>query len=364
MLFSVNYKKVLNALPTAVIVVDARRRVRYTNPAFRTFFPAAPKRTGSYRDVTACADRSKLCGFGKSCRGCKLRKIFSDVFETRTAVTDDVTMSVLHNGKERKISLRMRVLPLDRKRCLGIIESVYEQDLAQELNNAQDIQQRLLPAGKEAGGTPYAYMYIPCREIGGDLPDVYELKFGNVPNTFGVLADVSGKGIAAGMLSSFVRAGFDRSETSPARAIAHLNEKFLELNLDEKSYITIAAVRINPAVGQICYCMAGHNAPILLKSGRNVSEIEMASPPVSGWFGAYAYEDKRIPYSPHDILVLLTDGVTESRDVYGEQFGIERVEAILMECASAQQFIDRLQVSLKEFCGTFNDDLTAIAFDL
>ena len=83
-------------------------------------------------------------------------------------------------------------------------------------------------------------MYIPCREIGGDLPDVYEAS----GETMGFLADVSGKGISAGMLSAFVKAGWDRSEVSPAKALRGLNAKFQELNLDERSYVTAMAVRI------------------------------------------------------------------------------------------------------------------------
>ena len=65
-----------------------------------------------------------------------------------------------------------------------------------------------------------------------------------------------------------------------------------------------------------------------------------------------------------DILVLLTDGVTESRNAAGEMFGIERVEEVLRRSENAERFIERLKAVLKEFCGTFDDDITAIAFDL
>lgn len=69
-------------------------------------------------------------------------------------------------------------------------------------------------------------------------------------------------------------------------------------------------------------------------------------------------------YSSGDILVILTDGVTESRNAKGEMFGLERVEGVLQRSESAERFIARLKAALTEFCGSFADDITAIAFDL
>lgn len=63
-------------------------------------------------------------------------------------------------------------------------------------------------------------------------------------------------------------------------------------------------------------------------------------------------------------MVLLTDGVTESRNEAGEQFSLERVEAVLSRSHGAAHFIEQLKGALTEFCGTFDDDITAMAFDL
>ena len=174
---------------------------------------------------------------------------------------------------------------------LGVVDNAYESELAREMHSAQDIQQRLLPPGK-GGSVPYSFLYLPCREIGGDLPDVYEAE----GETMGLLADVSGKGISAGMLSAFVKAGWDRTEPSPARAIMGLNAKFQELNLDERSYVTVAAVRIGRSEGRITYCAAGHNAPILMKRKDGIDEVEMNAPPVSTWIPDFTYHDSTIGY--------------------------------------------------------------------
>lgn len=363
--FTSFYKKILDKLPTAVLVYAKNGRVVFTNAAFRAHFPPENSAKGDLKSVVGCAAFKGECGKGDVCALCQLKKLLQNVSDSREEGFDDVHLSVRTDGEAREISLRMRAVPMGKGYCLGLVESVYERELAKELTSAQNIQQRLLPVGKEAGGVPYNFMFIPCREIGGDLPDVYELDLGGTTqDTFGVIADVSGKGIAAGMLSSFFKAGFDRSEPSPARAIARLNVKFQELNLDEKAYITVAATRIDSDNRKIYYSIAGHNAPILLKSGQGVSEIEMSAPPVSNWFTDFSYEDRELDYEKGDILVLLTDGVTESRNAESEQFGIERVENILLRAENSRRFIDLLRAELSTFCGSFDDDITAIAFDL
>ena len=103
---------------------------------------------------------------------------------------------------------------------------------------------------------------------------------------------------------------------------------------------------------------------MLLKSALGIDEIVMHSPPISNWIPDFAYEDRVIGYAEGDILALITDGVTESKNAAGEQFGLERVEEVLSRSENAERFIERLKAALKEFCGTFEDDITAVAFDL
>ena len=259
-----------------------------------------------------------------------------------------------------RISCPLRVSPMGKKYLVAMMESAQEAEIKRELYSAQSIQQKLLPPPHNWDGTPYSYMYIPYRTIGGDLPDVYQLE----GNTMGFLADVSGKGISAGMLSAFVKAGWNKSDSSPSKALRGLNAKFQELNLDESNYVTAAAIRIDNATRQIRYSLAGHNAPMLLKSGSGINEIEMNAPPVSNWIPDFGYEDNFISYRKGDILVMMTDGVIESRNPKGEMFSLERVEEILRKSESAERFIESLRSTITDFCGTFSDDLTAIAFDL
>ncbi len=348
------YRDVLNSIPTAAIVVDKNLRVRYMNRAFGEYFRAG-KMKGTLRDVTNCGKNEGACGEGVQCAYCPLRNLFLEAARSGKTAFRKI---ILGSGGEG-LALRMKVEPLG-KFLLGIIDNAYETEIARELHSAKSIQQRLLPPAAGRGGVPYSFTYIPCREIGGDLPDVYEVG----GDTMGFLADVSGKGVAAGMLSAFVKAGWDKSDPSPARALCGLNAKFQELNLDERAYVTAAAVRIRREAQEIVYCLAGHNAPMLLKGREGIAEIDMNAPPVSNWIPSFRYEDRRLGYEKGSILVLLTDGVTESRSPDGEEFSLERVEEILQRSENAERFIERLKSALKDFCGAFADDITAIAFDL
>lgn len=350
------YRRIIDGVPTAVIVADQNLNAVFTNPAFRNLFLSG-KVKGSLGEVTRCANNGTRCG-GKDCRGCPLYNAFDDALCTNKTVNRRIYQKVRTDSVTRDVSYSLTVKPLGDGLCMGTIDDAYELEIAQELQTAKNIQQRLLPAGNWAGGKRYSYMYIPCRDIGGDLPDVFTV--GN--SACGMIADVSGKGISAGMLSAFVKAAYDKKEFSPAKAIANLNAKFAELNLDEKNYVTVAAVRIDG--DSITYSTAGHNVPILLKTDSGITRIMLNSPPVSNWFENPSYFEDAIHYKKGDILVLLTDGVTECRNARGEMFGADGAIKTLSVSRTADECIKNLEENLKNFCSDLNDDITAIAFDL
>lgn len=356
------YKKILNAMPEGVFVFDDKLRVKFTNTAFLRSVSDEVKQGGTLADVVGCREQN-ACGQNVACEYCAFYRAMKGAVAERTEKTETLQTTVKRAGHTDKLSLRIRVLPADRKGklFLGITDGRYQTEIEREMLSAQRMQQRLLPAGKSMGGVNYSFMYIPCLGVGGDLPDVYELN----GNTYGVLADVSGKGISAGMLSAFVKAGLDRQEPDLAKALVQLNAKFNELHQDERSYITVAAVRIDERQQKLHYVMAGHNAPILLKNRFGIHEIESVGMPISNWVENAAYEEKELPFERGDLLVLLTDGVTECRNLKGELFGAERTESVLMQSRGAEDFIGKLKTALGVFSGgKFSDDITAMAFDL
>ena len=356
------YKKILDGMPEGVFVFDNKLRVKFTNAAFRRSCSDGALPKGELPQVLGCGGDNK-CGESDSCKYCAFFRAMRAAVSELAEQSETVQTAVKKDGRMDKVSLRIRILPLDKKGKLfvGLTDGTYQSEMEREMLSAQQMQRRLLPAGKSMGGVPYSYMYIPCLGVGGDLPDVYELD----GQTYGVLADVSGKGISAGMLSAFVKAAFDRKQQSLALALSNLSAKFAELDQDERSYITVAAVRIDKNGGVLRYAMAGHNVPILLKNSMGIHEIEMPAPPISNWFDGVEYKEKELPIEKGDLLVLLTDGITECVNSKGEMFGIERAENVLLQSHSAEDFIGKLKAALQVFSGgKFSDDITAIAFDL
>ena len=356
------YKKILDRMPEGVFVFDDKLRVKFTNAAFRRCFSDTAKKSGTLAQALGCNETGK-CGEGKNCEYCAFLRTTRAAVEERAEKSETIRTSVKRSGHTDKISIRIRILPADEKGklFLGLTDGTYQTEIEREMLSAQRMQQRLLPAGKSMGGVPYSYMNIPCYGVGGDLPDVYELN----GQTYGVLADVSGKGISAGMLSAFVRAGFDRKQPDLAKALSALNVKFNELDQDERSYITVAAVRIDTREKKLRYASAGHNAPILLKTAEGINEIESPAPPVSNWMPDFVYRENELPFENGNILALVTDGVTECMNAKGELFGVERTESVLLQSHGAEDFIGKLKTALNVFSGgKFSDDITAIAFDL
>lgn len=352
------FRRMVDGVKVAVIAVNQNLKSDYANAAFKALFPQQLS-GDSLGALTGCAECEKGCMRSEGCRGCKLAATFEDAFLSNREVSRRVYQRVMQGDSIHEVTYTLTATPLGGGICMGTVDDAMELEIARELQTAKSIQQRLLPVGKWAGGKRYAYAYIPCRDIGGDLPDVYTVD----GRACGMIADVSGKGVAAGMLSAFVKAAYDKSTPSPAQAITNLNDKFRELNLDERCYVTVAAVRIDEAT--ITYSMAGHNVPILLKTEGGVTRVMLNSPPVSSWFERASYFDDTIPYKRGDILVLLTDGVTECRGAHGEMFGVDGAIKTLSLSKTADDFVKNLETNLRNFSPTpLNDDITAVAFDL
>lgn len=363
-MFGSIYKKLLERLPEGVMAFDKSLRVRYVNAAFcRAFFVDKKQERGALSAVLSCPSGT-VCGSYDNCKYCTVWKGMQRVVKENAPIVEELHTTLAGGyAQTNTLSVNIRFFPPTEADglYLAVADTAYQTEIEREMLSAQKVQQRLLPAGKQVAGVPYALTYIPCLEVGGDLADVYELD----GNAYAVVADVSGKGLSAGMLSAFVKAALDRSEPDLGKALAKLNAKFGEVGQDEKSYVTAACVRIDSEAGMLYYAFAGHNSPILLKTDEGIHEIEDMSPPISNWFDDAVFAQKALPFQSGSTLVLLTDGVTECRSLSGELFGTERVESVLLQSHGAEDFAAKLRQALAVFSdGRFSDDITVLAFDL
>ena len=193
-----------------------------------------------------------------------------------------------------------------------------------ELKIAAEIQRALLPQSQYQGAhCQVAATSIPCRAIGGDFFDYFTLTDGAF--SF-VLGDVAGKGPSAALLAAMLQGIFASNAHrvgTPALAIRAANETLFRRGIEAR-FATVVYVTLS-CDGRLTYCNAGHNPPLLLGPS-GVQRLETGGG-VIGLFDDVRFDEQTLQLEPNDLLVAYSDGVTEARNVWGEEFGEERLLA-------------------------------------
>jgi len=230
-----------------------------------------------------------------------------------------------------------------------------------ELTIAAEVQRALLPALQYMGaGFEIAGASIPCRAIGGDFFDYFELPSG----AFGfALGDVAGKGPPAALLAAKLQgilATQSYSEVTAADVMTRANRVLVSRPVESRFATVLYGVLSRD--GHVTYCNAGHNPPLLVgRSG--VRRLEKGGL-ILGAFGEAVFEEETVRLDPGDMLVVFSDGVTEAQDAAGTEFGEERVVA----CVEANRglapaaFLECLFGTLAAFSNGMapSDDRTAL----
>jgi serine phosphatase RsbU (regulator of sigma subunit) len=143
-----------------------------------------------------------------------------------------------------------------------------------------------------------------------------------------VIADVSGKGMAASLLA----ASFDALLMGPIEVgqppdeICAKTSRRLYMKTPPERYVTAFIAVIDPASGKFSYTNAGHNPGLLFRKDGSVQRLEANGLPI-GLFPVVEYEKVETTLSPGELLVLYTDGITEAANPRGDEFGLDRLQA-------------------------------------
>jgi PAS domain S-box-containing protein len=228
---------------------------------------------------------------------------------------------------------------------------------------AETLQQSLLPTElPPVPGWEVASLYSPAEtgqriEVGGDFFEIFEVGAASLL----IIGDVTGKGVRAATLTALMRYGArfaSRLEPEPAAILRRLDEELRRRGSDELCTAVCAMLHDK----RIVISSAGHPATLLVRPGGEVVELP-ASGPILGAFSDGEWRDDDVPVSPDELLLLYTDGVTETLGEH-ERFGSGRLHKLLSENAGASpaEVLDRLQSALAEFGdGTRKDDVAALA---
>ncbi len=255
---------------------------------------------------------------------------------------------------------RLRADPL-LEYCIDHLNAGERRLLQQDLELAARIQGGLLPKpGVSAGGWEVQYRYRPAGPVSGDYCDAL-VPSADPESLFFIVADVSGKGVAASLLMAHLSAAF-RTLADTALAVpdlvARLNRVFCE-SIPSTHYATLVCGRAS-ADGTIELCNAGHPSALWVNSG-DVRPLPATGVPV-GMFCSSTYASEKWKVGPGDSVLLHTDGLSETRGRDGAEYGVERLSRFLSQQhrLPPAALADACLADLANFAGASapGDDLT------
>ena len=228
-----------------------------------------------------------------------------------------------------------------------------------ELDLAYNMQQMLVPPITYRTEFFEAYgLSLPSEEVGGDLADLIPTEAGWIA----CLADVSGHGIQAsllmGNLKTALRFGFAQEQSLPD-VIAAVSRVLPSVKPAEM-YATFAGLRF-AGEGRVEYLIAGHPAILHYHAADHSAERHGMEQFPLGLTADYAYDSCIASYDPGDLFVLLSDGVLETENAHGLEFGFEGVERVAVQRGAdpLKEIMDQLMSKLAEF-GKRTDDQTVL----
>lgn len=249
---------------------------------------------------------------------------------------------------------------------LLLVELLEKSDVKREMDLAREIQLGLLPPTEHEADNMEIYSFAnTAKEVGGDYVDMVETEKG----TYIIIADVSGKGLSAALymvrMQALVRLIIEKSSPSPKELFLELND-YVKSDTRDKTFVTACAAFFPSGEANFLFARAGHNAPIFFSNERDATFDLRSDGYALGMTTSENLEnhlqEKKFHFKPGDSVLFYTDGLTEARNEIGEQYGDERLDAIMSVYGSlhAKSIVKKVQSSLEAFIGSEDptDDIT------
>jgi hypothetical protein len=236
--------------------------------------------------------------------------------------------------------------------------------MRQEIDTARRIQIAMLPqAPPDLPWVDVAAVSLPAAEVGGDYYGYFTL---SPTRLTVVLGDVSGHGLASGLLLSGVRSCLHLLADDlghPAEVLRRLDRMVRETT-DRRTFVTLLCAALDHEAGTLTLASAGHPLPLKLSGG----EMGHGAPPLGTRLGA-VYEQETMPFAAGDVVIFYTDGLTEARDHLDREYGEARLARVVQRAEgarSARAVRDAILEDLSSFKGDGDqqDDITLVVLRL
>jgi serine phosphatase RsbU (regulator of sigma subunit) len=237
-------------------------------------------------------------------------------------------------------------------------------ELLNEVELARHVQRMFLPIGRPSiPGLDIAGTMQPARTVGGDYYDYIPINDHSIQM---VVADVAGKGVPAALLMSAAAAGI-QLESGQVRdmgeIVDRLNSGIYSVS-DGVQYVTLLLAQVDTQLRKLRYVNCGHNPALLFRENTDEMVLLNSSCPPLGFFAHTTCGISEWDLSPGDVCVMYTDGLTEAENAAGEEFGIERLSALLRRdwALPAEQMLDNIFRAVTDFHEghVFVDDVTIL----
>ncbi len=285
----------------------------------------------------------------------------------------DPTLAVAANGAVAGLILTAGHTAAERRRRELDAQLVVERNerlrAAGELRAAREIQMGMLPDPGSIDRLPanldFFALLEPAQEVGGDLYDAFML---DDRRLFFMIGDVSGKGVPASLFMALTKTLCKclarREPANLGQVLSSVNDEISREN-PTAMFVTAIVGVIDGASGEVELCNAGHNPAILLPAQELPRELDGAGGPPLCLDRGFTYPTQRLRLADDDMLLLITDGVTEAEDHRQGQFGLART----LQCLAAAPRLDaagicrKLHAEVKHFTegAVPSDDLTLLA---
>lgn len=249
---------------------------------------------------------------------------------------------------------------------LLMVELLEKTDVKHEIDLAREIQLSLLPPTEYSSDDLEIYSFAnTAKEVGGDYVDRIETENG----TYIVIADVSGKGLSAALymvrMQALVHLIIEKSEPSPKELFMELNN-YVKSDIKDKTFVTACAAYFPKGEDNFLFARAGHNAPIFFSKERDATFDLRSDGFALGMTSTYNLgnhlQEKKFHFKSGDSVLFYTDGLTEARNKFGEEYDAGRLDAIMSVYGSlhAKTIVGKIQSSLENFIGSEkpSDDIT------
>jgi len=241
--------------------------------------------------------------------------------------------------------------------------------LERELQMAREVQASLLPgATPQVPGWEFAARWRPARQVAGDYYDFIPLDGGRLGL---VIADVSDKGMPAALFMAMTRSTIRASvghAPSPAEGIALAN-RLICADAAGGMFVTLFYALLDPATSALTYVNAGHNPPLLHRANGQVgpdNPIELGRTGMAlGVVNDATFEQRTVQFHPGDLVLLYTDGITEALDEQEQDFGVQRLQHVLVQRQQSPvaDIVEAIEQALDGYVGNLApfDDITMVA---